>query len=298
MNGGVRATPPVYRLSVRINPDQGGPVAAAVVDQDGLLRSSARYVLLLVHGFNNSRSDAETSYRIFTTHIRPGLERSRVAPDAIAQFHWPGDESMGILPRATGYARDFRRALDSAMRLAKFLEGLTATRTGTSPLRITLLGHSLGCRLILEALSTPSNTPPAIEIIGLMAAATPVDLARKGGALFGTAKPPRQVLKFCSEQDQVLHLAFPLGQIAALATGETSTNLEAIGRFGHPIEFGLRSPRPKNGHSDYWPDQVVADIMLSQIDPTMRQLTPPAEIPDRKLLSGARQEARQLLTRD
>jgi esterase/lipase superfamily enzyme len=267
-------------------------------DQDGLRMSSAQYILILVHGFNNSRSDAETSYGIFTDHILPGLQRSRVGPDAIAQFHWPGDESVGLLPRAAGYATDVSRAFTAAKRLAEFLAQLAALRSDTAPLRVTFVGHSLGCRLILEALNQLSSGAPTIEVIGLMAAAAPVNLTRRDAALYQTGRAPRQVLKFCSEQDQVLHLAFPLGQFAAFTSGiETANYTEAIGRFGHPNEFGVRSPRPNNGHSDYWKDTVVVDIMLGQIDAKERQLPAPAELMDRRMATAAGPADRALPTR-
>jgi hypothetical protein len=292
----VRGAPATYRLSVRVNRDQGGPVAAAMVDGDRLAASGALHILLLVHGFNNSRQDAEKSYAIFSNHILPGLTRSRVGPDAIAQFHWPGDESVGFLPRAVGYATDLERAFTAAQRLAQFLATLTRLRGGETPLNITFVGHSLGCRLILESLrQLPAASAPNVPVIGLMAAAVPVELAKRGTPIFRTGNPPRQLLKFCSEADEVLYLAFPLGQYAAYQSGvESAAYGEAMGRFGNPDEFGARSKRPGNGHSDYWKDSVVVDIMLAHIDPTLRQLPPVADTSERSLAREAALPERSL----
>jgi esterase/lipase superfamily enzyme len=294
--------PQIFKLSVRRkDTDQGGDVEPEVRDLDNLKGSMARYILLLVHGFNNSRQDAEQSYGKFLNNILPGLRRSKVAPDAIAEFQWPGDVSMGFWPRAIDYPIDIRQALLAAQRLATFLATLPIPGRGATSVRITFVGHSLGCRLILEALGNllPARNAPGVETIGLMAAAAPVDLVRRGARLFATANPPRQAIKFCSEADSVLQFAFPLGQFLARQYQiEPQNYLEAIGRFGNPDEYGSRLPRPNNSHGSYWNDQVVADVMLAHIDPTQRQSAPAAEIGARALPPGAPLATRNLSQRD
>src|SRR4051812_19312340 len=119
------AEPRIFRLSVRQkNVDQGGDVTAEVLDPDKLKGSMSRYILLLVHGFNNSRPEAEASYGKFLNNILPGLRRSNAAPDAIAKFQWPGDVSMGFWPRAIDYPNDITQARLAAGLLAAFLAQL------------------------------------------------------------------------------------------------------------------------------------------------------------------------------
>ena len=155
--------------------------------------------------------------------------------------------------------------------------------------------------MILESLANllPIGNAPGVETIGLMAAAAPVELVRRGARLFATANPPRQAIKFCSEADIVLQFAFPLGQFLAHQDQiEPQNYFEAIGRFGNPDEFGSRLPRPNNQHGSYWGDQVVADVMLAHIDPIQHQPVPATEIGARALPPAAPLATRDLSKRD
>jgi esterase/lipase superfamily enzyme len=294
----IRDAPKTFRLSVRIKPDSGGQVRPAVEDIDNLLGSGFRHVLILVHGFNNSAQDARDSYKKQKQLLEAELKRSRIAPDAIAEFQWPGDEEV-FGPNALGYATDIERARDSAQRLATFLARLAALRDGAQPVKVTLVGHSLGCRLIVEALSAiPAASLPSLEVVSLMAAALPVDLVTNGQRLFPTHRLPRRLLKFFSEADTVLQHAFPLGQRWASIRGiEPAFYAEAVGRFGNPREFATGFHRRSNKHGDYWGDAGAALILLETIDPTLRQLLAGAPLAERSLPRASEIAARSLPTR-
>lgn len=291
-----RGLPRTFELSVRV-PGSGGDVAPAVIDPNNALKNSgSRHILLLVHGYNNSHDEAETSYQTFIGNIRDRLDDSRAAPDAIASFHWPGDEST-VFGTTVGYPFDINHARDAASRLATFLVDV-ALRAPPS-LRVTMVGHSMGCRLILEALGTlaRARNAPGIELVGLMAAASPVDFVKRTGRLFNTGKPPRRMLKFFSEQDMVLQTGFPLGQFLAYQYKIEDDNYdEAVGRHGHPDEYG-RGIQTRNGHSDYWKDQTIVAILVQQIDATApREIAAPA-MPERALPPASGLSRRELATR-
>src|SRR5207302_6166568 len=102
---------------------------------------------------------------------------SAAAPDAVAFLHWPGNHAIGATGALDffGYDTDLYNSRQSSVRLADFLIGLR--RAPTSPLKVTFLGHSMGCRLILETLALLADEKSLnIEVIALMAAAVPVDL--------------------------------------------------------------------------------------------------------------------------
>ncbi len=283
-----RGLPRLFKLSVRVDGSSG--VAPAVRDPDGLKNSGSHHILLLVHGYNNSYDDAQESYGKFIDNLQQELARSRAAPDAIAKFHWPGDEST-FFGTTAGYAFDINHARDAAQRLATYLTGLPIP--GTASLRITIVGHSMGCRLILEALGRMPNAP-AISLVGLMAAASPVDFVKRGARLFRTGNPPRRMLKFFSERDIVLQIAFPLGQWQAFQLQIEDDNYsKAVGRHGHPAEFG--SPvQTENGHSKYWGDDEIAAKMVRQIDATIPAPIPVAAVPARTLPPVAELAGRSL----
>ena len=274
--------PRVFTLSLRSQPERGGPVRDNVEDRDGLEKDGEwRHLLVLVHGFNNPESEAEAKYDRYVDILRPGLENSRVAPDAVAKFHWPGNAAVGPFPifDFAGYPVDVERTLQSVAPLADFLTRLIATRPQGR--RISFVGHSLGCRLIAEAMCrlVAAGQPP-LAVVSLMAAAVPVALAEAGGLLAGAPAAATKLLKAHSRSDWVLWLAFPAGQSAAWAAGvERAAYVEAIGRNGNPAGFGESLRRQDNGHGDYWTDEYAAAVLLLSMDSTLRPLLPPAVIP-------------------
>jgi esterase/lipase superfamily enzyme len=279
-------TPREFNLSVRA---AGGGVAATVAD-NGMSASNPGHILLLVHGYNNSETDAAESYRAFIekVEIAFGSRISMAAPDVVAKFNWPGDQSTAF-GTTVGYPFDITNARDSARVLANYLLGLPVRGSGASR-RVTVVGHSMGCRLILEALGRPRvGSVPGLEIVALMAAASPVDFVKRNGRLFRTGNPPRRMQKFYSEQDRVLQVAFPLGQWLAYQWQiEDNNYIEAIGRYGHPPEFG-DGRQTSNHHGQYWNDQNIAAYLVELIDPAtrtdlqQRSLVPPWEIGGRSL---------------
>jgi pimeloyl-ACP methyl ester carboxylesterase len=289
-----------YTLSTRMpdRPESGGPVRANVDDPGNRLRDSGcRHLLILVHGFNNSASDAKKSYLLLLDSLQALFERSRYAPDAIAFFNWPGD--VGGWFSLAGYPYDIPRARQSAERLAQYLKNFpNASNPGA--LKISLIGHSLGCRLILEMLAEKLPTALAlnIEVVNLMAPAVPIELVNTSGSLETTVKSPRQILKCHSRQDWVLWAAFPQGQEAAYALGEEEKFYgEAVGLYGHPTGVGI-SIETSNGHSDYWGDRNVANRFSAAIDPTFYTLPPSREPTERALPEASRLDSRSLPTRN
>ncbi len=286
--------PRQFELTVRV---PGSSDVAPTVTDNGMAAINPRHILLLVHGYNNSHEDAEKSYRIFLDNMATAFGgRISLAPDTVAKFHWPGDESTAF-GTTVGYPFDINHARDAADRLASYLVALPVIGSGASR-RITMVGHSMGCRLILEALGRVSTASvPGIAIVGLMAAASPVEFVRRNGRLFRTGSPPRQMLKFFSEQDLVLQIGFPLGQWLAFQWQiEDGNYSEAIGRFGHPDEFGS-AQRTRNGHSDYWSDAKIVSFLVQQVDATTRTQLASVEMPERALQPAVAVTERSLPSR-
>jgi hypothetical protein len=296
-------TPHVFTLSLRSQPERGGPVRATVDDKNGLEKDTDwRHLLVLVHGFNNPESEAEGKYDRYVDILRPGLEKSRVAPDAVAKFHWPGNEAVGPFPifDFAGYHVDLERALQSVGPLAVFLSRLIATRPAER--RISFVGHSLGCRLIAEAmcrLDMAGIAGPPLAVVSLMAAAMPVALTEAGEPLARASAAAAKVLKAHSRDDWVLSLAFPAGQSLAWAAGiERAAYAEAVGRNGNPTGFGESLPREGNGHGNYWTDEFAAAVLLVTMDATLRPLPPPVGIPPHDLPPIGEIPARNLKSRE
>lgn len=295
--------PSIHTWSVR-SPgyvQRGGPVAPTVNEQGAPLAGGQwRHLLILVHGFNNSLDEAAGKYATYIDDILAIAGRdSRVLPDAIVGFHWPGNEAVGPFSFMdfAGYPVDVERALQTAAPFAAKLRELLAERPGMR--RLSLVGHSLGCRVILEALRRIGRTAvPPFAVVNLMAPAVPVELAAAGRGLADTPAMTARLLKAHSRADWVLWLAFPPGQYAAWAIGvEAAAYGEAIGRHGNPPGFGDAVPRPDNGHGDYWTDKAAAQEMLSVMDATLRGLPTAMEIVPRELVPTGAAETRSLPSR-
>lgn len=288
----VRNALKLFTLSARERgyPERGGPVRARVEDANDLRTSECRHLLILVHGFNNTRSAAQNSYELMLAGLEEHFAASRSAPDAVALFHWPGNAAVGLwgLADFAGYPVDVDRARKSAECLAEYLGRLPQAAGAPGSFKITFIGHSLGCRLICELLEKLDDAVNAtVELASLMAPAVPVQLVDELGDLRRSVAGPRRILKFFSDRDTVLGYAFPSGQLAAYLGGtEPALYSEAVGYYGNPTAMGIPCPS-RNRHGEYWGDRSAAAKYVAAIDPTFYRLPAPRELGGRALPSGA-----------
>ncbi len=280
----IRNAPQTFELSVRTR-DRGGPVRSSVSDSGRLASSGARHLLILVHGYNNTRSEADGSYREFLGGLVKSLRKSRVAPDAVVFFQWPGDTAIGPMKwfDRAGYPFDIARARTSADRLTDYLASFPSPTSAPSSLKITIVAHSLGCRLSVEMLNQlPRQTSQSLEVIHLMAAAVGTRMF-SNGAITLPGAISQKISKLFSTADFVLHRVFPLGQAVAFPIIERFPYHEAVGRFGNPPGLGSAFAT-NNQHNEYWGDTYAADLLISHIDPTFPPPPPRFRRTGRKLV--------------
>jgi pimeloyl-ACP methyl ester carboxylesterase len=244
------------KLSVR---QPGSPVGGSVADTvrlaAGVSPDGRGKVVLFVHGYNNSAPDADTAYGQFLTDLMSASTTTRFNLPAFG-FYWPGDTHIKIISTIS-YPFQIDPAIDSARRLFAFLATLQGP--GGTPIEINLVGHSLGCRLVLELVKQFSLSAlplVAIRDVVLMAAAVPVSKVEDLDALGRAALFPRSSLVLFSDADLVLQLAFPPGETIAFDAFFPT----AVGRFGQPSRTWTGGARKmvhanKSGyaHGDYWP---------------------------------------------
>jgi pimeloyl-ACP methyl ester carboxylesterase len=240
---------PPLQLSVRLR-DSGGPVADTVSLSGGQLDGNDT-VLILVHGYDNNFSDALASYTTFVSDLGAKFP---TYIGQIAEFYWPGDLQIRIIS-VLSYPNQIQPAIESAQRLSAYLWNLKGARNG--PMEVSFVGHSLGCRVVLELLALwTGGMPPNIRLgtVVLMAAAVLVKHVDQGGQLRAAATLIDDELVLSSKGDPVLHWAFPLGETAA----REGFFPMAVGRFGGPSQTWRASlPMFDYGkpytHSSYWP---------------------------------------------
>lgn len=210
-------------------------------------------LLVLVHGFNNNRREAQDAYIAFRARQKAPIDtQGRERLEAmLGDAFWPGDAELAgpaDLLDFLVYPATISRAKETADALSTYL------RERKDVLNLNLVGHSMGCRVVLETirrlLADPGFRTP-IRKVCLMAAAVPTEAVLPGGALAPALLAAEQVQILFSPHDVVLSGAFPLGQTAA---GDGFWP-EAIGRKGNvPLSPGhvIREEVPDAGHGDYW----------------------------------------------
>jgi pimeloyl-ACP methyl ester carboxylesterase len=207
-------------------------------------------LVLLIHGYNNTQEAASASFSRFLSL----QQNTRNVNANLVGVYWPGANWEGPFY----YMQSIGKVLQVAPILAQDLYQAARAR---GFLKIDIVAHSLGARLALETvkqLLLLKQTDPALGglVIGqvaFMAGAVPTDYLEKLAYLRNAISSYQSTMSLFSENDIVLHWAFPLGQSAA---GEGFFPV-ALGRkqwFGD----SFLSPLPKQvrnvgaGHGDYW----------------------------------------------
>lgn len=196
-------------ISFRERPKGGDLRVAPVVSPPFALRGWSR-VLLFIHGFNNDSYQAEDSFK----HFHAEQLRMGSIPTRVVFVYWPGD--TGIL----GYPVSIQRARETAPRLAALLE---ATATVRGSMEVSVVAHSMGCRLTLELIELlAASKLVRVRRVVFMAAAVPLRRLQSPHASMGPplraafeSVPAVRVLSLFSPDDGVLRGAFVAGQLLA-----------------------------------------------------------------------------------
>ena len=273
-----------------------------ILEPGGGSPNGSRRIVLLVHGYNNDKDEAEKSYGALMEKLPHGRES---LADQVWWFFWPsyverltgaatdapttvvssarGTESNAALSMPT-YAWQVLKAREVGRALGRYVRGLER-REGV-PTEVVFVAHSLGCRVVLEALrelldgSTEENERDRVPCVCLMAAAVPTFMIDEGERLERAAALPQASYVLHSRSDVVLQWAFRGGQGAAsllVTLGFTGAledteradsegvYPEAVGRNGRPRSVWLRRADTGLGHSGYWKHRSTAPTVLRAI---------------------------------
>jgi len=212
-------------------------------------------MVVLVHGYNTDPAEAREAYAQLCAEL------TRLAPQVLEnvwELFWPGYLARwndplarrSVFSQAT-YPYHVRRTAEIGRGLADFIR--ESMKSGNL-VEITLIAHSLGCRVVLEALKhfTPADAH-RFPAICLMAAAVPQEQLRDQlNRLSQAAIVPRKRVVLFSHGDRVLRRYFPGGQTAA----HDGFFPEAVGLFGAPAYYWQRADAVTENtgldHGDYF----------------------------------------------
>ena len=252
--------------------------SAYQLDGSPLDLQSARRLVLLIHGYNNSEAKASRAFEKFRRNLNNAIPR-----EELWEVHWPGD-----LPGLFESLATYPVRVPVAMMAGEALERFLATHT--SARSVVIVAHSLGCRVALETAFRIARDPayrgPQLEHVFLMAAAVPTALCDQPNKRFPIPVARAAEHVFYSPRDIVLAAGFPNFQHLVGQFEEGA----AVGYLGLPLNQRWTS---RTGvclnHSEYWGSKKVA----REIATTLTLGTTPAALPERCL---ARYPVKAVLT--
>jgi alpha/beta hydrolase family protein DUF900 len=215
-------------------------------------------VLIATHGFNVSRADG-----IQTLATWSGL--LTLAPNAVfLGLLWPGDSDS---LHALSYPVEPKNAMDSGTMIGQYLDANFGSASS-----ISLVSHSLGARVLLQAIRTMATRTVRRAI--LMAGAIPDDTLTDEFADVPAKIADISIL--ASMEDDVLKWAFPLGNFVGEIVGKDHPWWQsALGRTGPatpPAHFDPPFQIPDGwnyGHGNY----------LGLTGPNPGTIAPPENVP-------------------
>jgi hypothetical protein len=246
---------PGFVLDLRSDP-QGGAVVPARLTSGTLDElHQCRSVVFMVHGFNVDRADGTAELSAL------GANLPAAAAGATVAVLWPGDSIIGPL----SYPFETSKADDSAVELATFIgDNLPQQPT------ISFIGHSLGCRVVMQTLRQLWMKNIPVAQVCVMAAAVDNDSLGSTEEYFNAAQFAARVGVLYSPSDRVLEFAYPLGNLLSAFIHWTPTSNAALGYSG-PCPCGSPPGAPPAGvhgvgipaadgvdHGDYLPTPAGA----------------------------------------
>jgi hypothetical protein len=246
---------PVLTLSTRLENEGGGVRDTCAIKWAFPPSISQPELIVLIHGYNNHLQEAQEAYAAF----RRGQEERLDVGDKgrleamLGDCFWPGDAKWpGPLDWVDFlvYPAAIQKGVDSAEVLGDYL------LSRTDVLMLHFVGHSLGCRVVLETIKYMQAKVARHKTIGkvcLMAAAVPTFKVCPGGELYEALQAAQYLRVLYSPDDKVLSMAFPVGQ--SIAPGDEGFFPTAVGRYGDvPLSPGriTRDHVVGASHGDYW----------------------------------------------
>jgi alpha/beta hydrolase family protein DUF900 len=208
---------------------------------------AGKNLLLATHGFNVSYQDGACSLGLLDRYL------NLTSGNLFIGMLWPGDSWLPIVD----YPFEGDVALDCGGRLASFCNDWCAGAQS-----ISLISHSLGARLVLEAVTYLGRKA---ESVCLTAAAINRDCLTTEYS--GAAGNSSQISILASHKDYVLKVAFAIGDPFADVLHDDHTPFQpALGADGPPtpapppVRYPWQIPDADDyGHHDYLPpDQAIA----------------------------------------
>ncbi len=232
---------------------------------------TGKKVLLVVHGYNTDAKSAKASYRlVYDQVVKLQDSDGQDFYDTVIGYLWPGyANSMEYFA-----ARKHAEALSQRMRHNLSLLSSTAAQ-------VDIMAHSMGNRLILEALDyafAPYKKNLVQNFYSFAAAVNDQSIEKKH-SFYRSTQNCQDVYVFHSNRDDVLKLFYPI------AEHEEALGYEGIGHLAmlpHNIQF-IDCSSVVSGHGEYFAAPSLYDFIKKRL---LNQLPTPALAPNMKILGN------------
>ncbi len=243
-------------------------------------------LLILIHGYNTTKAEAEDLYKRFQEQLVKLLGGGLGRAGEVWEFHWPGDHPSSIISMFS-YGARVPVATKSGEHLAHYLANeLKSHQT------VNIVAHSLGCRVALSAIrevrqlrERGAYRGAKIGQVFLLAAAVPVPFCTMDAPEYSEPFPGSSEHVFYSRRDFILLSGFCFGQ------GSYGEPGPAVGRNGEPVDRWSTRSDMHIGHTRYWSASHVARAISAGFKPAWwRRDLPRRWLPE----SGAGVESRTM----
>ncbi|MDR3481027.1 MAG: alpha/beta hydrolase [Burkholderiaceae bacterium] len=266
-----------YFLDLRAQPVGGSVSSYVKVWADDMLLDASgipdlvqgQDVLLATHGFNVDDADGRRALGAWESLLT-------LSGTVYLAVLWPGDSSWAL---GLDYPFEGNVAIESAKLLASFLD---TQMSGASS--ISFASHSLGARLLLQ---TAKLSKRKFRRAVIMAGA--IDDNCLTGEYAGAAANFESISILASKSDEVLELAFPLGNfLGGILTKDSPYWHGALGRYGPngtpPAGVSIHAhweiPAPwEFGHHNYLPGDPVPPKRATPVDVPAPDTPKPPDFP-------------------
>lgn len=200
------------------------------LDDKALQRFQGKRVLIIVHGFDI------TDPCEFYFDIQDNILGNDSPFDATIGYVWPGFSShleyLNAKKNTALAAPKFREFLEKIHRIA---------------LRVDVVAHSLGNRLVLDALNENKTRYPLIHNFLSVAPAVEEDSIFKGQIFYLSTELCRNMYVFFSKQDDVLKWIFPFPELSSALGYLGDSNPKKLPKNVQTVDCSAIV----NGHDDY-----------------------------------------------
>jgi pimeloyl-ACP methyl ester carboxylesterase len=254
--------------------------------RDYALHQATQWIIF-IHGFANSYRSAAKKYQRMMRALSEltGAEGTVDPQIAYLGFHWPGNHPVPGINQLT-FVRRFRPATAAGRELAQWLH------RQRSAAQVTLVAHSLGCRVALACVAELTQLGPPSAIDGRSRVSVPNVILMAGAvrrrdcapntAPFGPRYPQAHYTNLYSYYDGVLAVGFPAGSAFVGGLGR------AIGWWGEPKKDRWDARVSTNlGHSGYWRSTAVGGSIATSMKIARTHLLPQIDQPSAEIAYSA-----------